>query len=79
VAPNRAPDAQAIAITARRQAIGLSRSALSLLTFVSSGAMMRAERGEGRTLTAAELERLDLLLSAIEQARRQAAILAHAA
>jgi hypothetical protein len=41
--------------------------------------MIRAERGEGRPLSAAELERLDLLLSAIEQARRQAAVLAHAA
>ena len=77
--PGRLPDPNAIAISARRQATGLSRSALSLLTFVNTGCMIRAERGEGRPLSAAELERLDLLLSAIEQARRQAAVLAHAA
>jgi hypothetical protein len=63
----------------RRQAIGLSRSALSLLTHVSSGLLVRAESGYGRPYNASEAERLEIVLAAIENARRQAARLAGAA
>jgi predicted transcriptional regulator len=63
----------------RRKAIGLSRSALSLLTHVSSGLLVRAEGGYGRPYDSAETERLEVVLSAIERARREAARLAGAA
>jgi hypothetical protein len=63
----------------RRQACGLSRGAFSLLTHVSSGLLVRAESGYGRPYSPEEAERIELVLSAIERARREAARLAGAA
>jgi predicted transcriptional regulator len=65
---------------ARRAALGLSRQVVASLAHVSLHLIYRQETGreEGRPMTAAEAERLDLLYLALERARAECACLAGA-
>jgi hypothetical protein len=62
-------------LAARRVALGLSRNHLASLALVGAGIVLRAENGCGRSYTNREAKRVDLILSALETARREAAAL----
>jgi hypothetical protein len=64
------------AFSARRQALGLSRQAVSFLAHVPVHVIQRSEDGRGRPMTEEERARLALIYDAIEAASRQAAALA---
>jgi hypothetical protein len=72
-------DPTVASIDARLRAQGLFRNLLALLALVPDGVIHRADLTHGRAYTAAEAQRLLIVLDAIHAARRQAAVLAGAA